>query len=134
MCVLGIAAIFSGTLLFTVIGLAMVLLGLGLIVHYLTFGLFYDQNSFLLTSFKKKEQLYRYADIQSQQLYNNMGHIIIELHLKDGETILLQTNMTGVYDFMDKAFHAWLVQTGKTLEDCPFYDPDNSCWFPPVED
>ena len=27
----------------------------------------------------------------------------------------------------------WLAQTGKRKEDCDFYDPDNSCWFPPAE-
>ena len=27
----------------------------------------------------------------------------------------------------------WLEQTGRRQEDCGFYDPANSCWFPPVE-
>ena len=136
LCVLGVAAIFTGIkhMLFLIIaGAAVIVLGIGLIIYYLTFGLYYDSDSFLVASFGKKDKLYRYSDIQAQQLYNNMSHTVIELYLADGEAVLLQANMTGVYDFMDKAFSTWLEQTGKSRDECPFYDPDNSCWFPPVE-
>ena len=53
--------------------------------------------------------------------------------MTDGRTVQLQSAMDGVYPFMDKAFTMWLRQTGRRQEDCSFYDPQNSCWFPPVE-
>ena len=75
-----------------------------------------------------------FNQIKGQKLYNNAGQTLIELYLNDGRSVQLQSTMTGVYEFMDHAFAAWLFQRGKTLEDCPFHDPDNSLWFPTVED
>ena len=139
MTVLGLSAVFTGLdqqqeLILIIGGALLIVVGIGLIVYYMTFGVFYDDDSFILTPFGKKSQTYRYSDIQSQQLYNNYGSTLIELHLSDGRSVQLQASMEGVYTFMDKAFMAWLRQTGKKQEDCPFYDPDNSCWFPKVED
>lgn len=135
--VLGLAAVFTGLeqeKILLVGGTLLILVGIGLVVYYMTFGVFYDNDSFILTTFGKKSKTYRYSDIQSQQLYNNYGSILIELHLSDGRSVQLQSGMDGAYTFLDKAFMAWLRQTGRRQEDCPFYDPDNSCWFPPVED
>ena len=114
-------------------GIAVLLMGLGLITYYLTFGIFYDADSFILTTFGKKSKTYRYADIRSQQLYNSYGQTLIELYLRGGRSVQLQASMTGVYPFLDFAFEMWLLQTGRRSEDCPFHDPDNSCWFPPTE-
>ena len=108
--------------------------GIGLIVYFLTFGVFYDEDSFLLTTFGKKTGLYRFSQIKSQKLYNNAGQTLIELYLSDGRSIQLQSTMTGAYEFLDHAFAAWCVQRGKKPEDCPFHDPDNSLWFPSVEE
>lgn len=134
--VLGVAAVFAGlgeNWLLLVGGCFLILVGIALVVYYMTFGIFYDTDSLILTTFGKKSTTYHYGDIQAQQLYKNYNSTIIELHMHDGRTVHLQSNMTGVYDFMDHAFLAWLRQTGRVLEDCPFYNPQNSCWFPPVE-
>ena len=96
--------------------------------------IFYDEDSFILTTFGKRSNTYRYNQIKAQQLYNAYGNIVIELHMGDGRTVQLQAGMEGVYPFLDKAFDGWLHQRGKKKEDCPYYDPENSCWFPPVED
>lgn len=136
LAVLGIAAILIGigdTWLLPAGGCVLLLMGIALVVYYMTFGIFYNEDSFLLTTFGKKSVTYRYADIQAQQLYNSYGNILIELQLSDGRTIQLQAGMEGVYPFLDKAFEAWLRQTGRQEADCPFHDPANSCWFPPVE-
>ena len=111
-----------------------VLMGVALVVYYMSYGVFYDENSFIFMSFGKKNKTYYYNAIRAQQLYNNQGHLLIELHMSDGDIIQLQSTMTGCYEFMDHAFAAWLRQTGKRQEDCPFYDPSNSCWFPPVNE
>lgn len=135
--VLGISAVFVGmqdTWILTAGGALLVITGICLITYYLTFGIFYDEDSFVLTTFGKRSTTYRYSQIKAQQLYNAYGNIVIELHMSDGRTVQLQAGMDGVYPFLDRAFALWLQQRGKTVEDCPFYDPENSCWFPPVED
>ena len=136
--VLGLGAIFSGirdamTILIAGGGLILVV-GIGLIVYYLTFGLFYDEDSFLLTTCGKKTALYRFSQIKGQKLYNNAGQTLIELYLSDGRSVQLQSSMVGAYEFLDHAFAAWCVQRGTRPEDCPFHDPDNSLWFPTMED
>ena len=134
---LGVAAIFTGLSDNTVLlvgGIVVTLTGVCMIVYYITFGIFYDEDTFLLTTFGKKSAVYRYADIKAQQLYNASGSIVIELHMTDGRTVSLQARMEGVYPFLDKAFARWCVQNGKKPEECSFHDPDNSCWFPKVED
>ena len=134
MIVVGIAALFAqqqGLLLAG--GVLLILFGLCLIVYYMTFGLFYDEDTFVLTTFGKRSSAYYYSDIVAQQLYQSYGAVIVELYMKDGRAVQLQSGMDGMYPFMDHAFSAWLKQTGKHKEECTFYDPENSCWFPPAE-
>ena len=135
--VLGILAVCSGIGGDTVLlvgGIAVLLIGLGLITYYLTFGIFYDADTFLYTSFGKKSVEYRFGDILTQQLYVVQGGgIIIELHLKDGKAVSLQSAMEGTYPFLDHAFAAWCRQTGRVPESCDFHDPSQSLWFPVEE-
>ena len=135
--VLGILAVCSGIGGDTVLlvgGIAVLLIGLGLITYYLTFGIFYDADTFLYTSFGKKSVEYRFGDILTQQLYVVQGGgIIIELHLKDGKAVSLQSAMEGTYPFLDHAFSAWCRQTGRDPESCDFHDPSQSLWFPAEE-
>ena len=136
MAVLGVAAIFMGLsdgMLMIVCGSILVVVGLCLVVYYMSFGVFYDEEAFVYTSFGRKSKTYQYSDIRTQQLYNSYGNIVIELQMLDGRTVQLQSGMDGVYPFLDKAFACWLRQTGRRQEECTFYDPANSCWFPPME-
>ena len=135
--VLGLAALFTGIThgaLLIIGGCTMILLGIGMVVYYMTFGVYYDEAAFVFTTFGRRSLTYAYKDICSQQLYISGRQIVVELHMKNGSTLQLNSRIKGVYEFMDYAFAAWLKQTGKKQEDCPFYDPDNSCWFPPVEE
>jgi len=137
MVLLGIVAIISVPVngwLLLVGGIILLITGIALIVWYMTFGVFYDADGFVLTTFGRRSKTYAYRDICTQQLYNSYNHIVIELHLSDGRCVQLQASMDGVYPFMEKAFYGWLAQTGKRKEDCAFYDPQNSCWFPTQED
>lgn len=138
LAVLGLAAVFMGLngndgWALPVCGGVLVVTGLCLGVYYLTFGVFYDENGFVLTTFGKHSVSYTYKDIQYQQLYVGHGQIIVELHMADGNTAQLHSNMEGAYPFLDYAFERWCQQTGRIREDCDFFDPDNSCWFPPME-
>ena len=134
--ILGLAAIFSSaeSVVLLVGGIVILVMAIGLIVYYMTFGVFYDEDSFLFTSFGKKSMEYRYQDIKSQQLYVIQGgNVVIELHMVDGNAVSLQSPMVGVYAFLDTAFAGWCRQKGINSDDCSFYDPANSCWFPTEE-
>lgn len=134
--VFGLLAIFAGLTNGWVLiagGAVVILVGTALVVYYATFGVFYDDETFLIMSLGKPKRIYRYEEIQTQQLYVAGGSIVIELFFSDGKSVQLQSTMDGTFDFMDKAFRMWLEQTGRTEEECDFYDPTNSCWFPTSE-
>ena len=132
--VVGLGAVFTGISQSTALavgGGVLMITGVCLIVYYMTFGVFYDDAGFVLTTFGKKSVTYRFADIRMQQLYVVQGgNIVIELHLSDGRALSLQSGMEGTYPFLDHAFTAWCRQTGRDPENCPFHDPANSLWFP----
>ena len=134
--VLGVATMLAATKegwIMLAAGGLILLVGVGLIVYYMTFGIFYDDKGFVYSSFGKKSATYTYGQIRGQMLYNSSGNIIIELHMADGRAVHISANLENAYQFMDKAFAGWLQQTGRRQEDCDFYDPDNSCWFPNME-
>ena len=133
--ILGIVTGCTGDSVLTWAGLVVLLMGIALAVHYLSFGIFYDGESFLLCRFGRKSQEHRYEEIVSQKLYVlTGGSTVIELTLKDGSTVSVQSTMDGVYPFMDTAFAGWCMETGRKMEDCPFYDPSKSWWFPHEEE
>ena len=134
--ILGLAALFSSadSIVLLLGGILILVMAIGLIVYYMTFGIYYDEDSFLYTTFGKKSMEYRYQDIKSQQLYVIQGgNVVIELHMADGKAVSVQSAMLGVYAFLDTAFAGWCRQKGINSDDCSFYDPANSCWFPTEE-
>ena len=136
--VLGIMAIVVGASDGPVLiwgGIIVLLMGIGLAVYYLSFGIFYDGDSFLQSRFGRKDVSYSYKDILGQKLYLVQGgNIIVELHMSDGSAVSLQSTMDGVFPFLDAAFASWCRQTGRDPEACDFHDPSQSLWFPTVED
>jgi len=136
--VLGIMAIVIGANDEPVLlwgGIIVLLMGIALAIYYLSFGIFYDGETFLQSRFGKKDIACRYEDIVGQKLYLVQGgNIIVELHMKDGSAVSLQSSMDGVYPFLDTAFAAWCLQTGRDPQSCDFHDPSQSLWFPTVED
>lgn len=116
-------------------GILVLLLGICLAVYYLSFGIFYDGESFLQSRFGKKDVTYFYKDILGQKLYLVQGgNIIVELHMTDGKTVSLQSAMDGIYPFLDTAFAGWCLQTNRDPQSCGFHDPSQSLWFPTVEE
>ena len=113
---LGLVALSAGTSQGRVLlygGIAVLLMGVCMAVYYLSFGVFYDADTFLVSRFLKKSVEYRFSDIQKQQLFLvSGGNIIVELWLKDGNTLSLQSGMEGVFPFLDHAFSAWCRQNG----------------------
>lgn len=114
-------------------GIILVAIGIALVVYYMSFGIYYDEDSFILSRFGKPSLTFYFKSIRSQQLYLASGNVVVELHMVDGNHFQVHTGMLGMYPFMDHAFNAWLEANGRTKEACSWYDPDNSCWFPPYE-
>lgn len=115
-------------------GILVLILGIFLCVYHLSCGIFYDADSFVYTSFGKKEVAYRFSDIRAQKLYAiTGGSLVVELHMTGGKTVSVQTTMTGAYPFLDAAFSGWCRQKGIAPESCEFHDPANHLWFPTEE-
>lgn len=135
MGIMGICAGVNMGLLLLVSGSIVLGMGICLTVYYLSFGIFYDGESFLLSRFGKKDRVCRYDEILGQKLYLvTGGNIIVELHMKDGSTVSVQSTMDGIYPFLDTAFAGWCLETGRDPLSCDFHDPSQSLWFPTVEE
>ena len=128
----GMAGVQEGWIMFAAGGVILTV-GIGLIIYYLTFGIYYDADGFIYNGFGKKSITYTYGQIRGQLLYNSSGSIIVELHMDDGKTVHVNTTLENAYAFLDQAFAGWLKQTGTNPDECDFFDPENSCWFPRAE-
>ena len=133
---LGIITFFADGNIILLLGGVLVLPGgaaLGL--YYLTHGIFYDNDTFLYTTFGNRSVSYRYADIVAQKLYEIQGGtLLVELHMTDGKAVSVQTTMEGAKTFLDKAAHARMRQLGLNSHECSWFDETEGRWFPPVED
>ena len=133
--VLSVCVGFANSIALLIGGIIVMIMGICLSLYYLTHGIFYDGESFLVSSFRKEDRVYRYEDIQEQKLYLIQGgHIIIELYMADGTAVSLQSSMDGAYLFLDTAFAGWCLQKGIDPAACEFHDPSKSWWFPHEED
>lgn len=135
---IGIMAIvvgISGSILLLIGGIVVLCMGIGLAAHYLGYGIFYDGESFLVSSVGKKSVAHYFKDIREQKLYLLQGgNILIELYMADGSSVTLQSTMDGVYPFLDTAFAGWCLQTGRDPQSCDFHDPSKHWWFPHEEE
>lgn len=112
-------------------GLLVLLLGVCLCIYHLSFGIFYDEDSFVHTTFGKKDVTYRYSDILGQKLYViTGGSIVVELHMADGKAVSVQSTMNGAYPFLEAAFAGWCRLKAIDPQACEFHDPANHLWFP----
>lgn len=137
LCLLGVAGILGGITggkAMMIMSAIMLLLGGGLVVYYLSFGIYYDEETFLVSAFGKKNRIYRYCDIREQERFIVQGgSVIVELHMENGSAVTVQTTMDGAYPFLDYAFGRWCEQKGIAPEDCDFHDPSQHRWFPEAE-
>ena len=133
--VLSVCLGLSSSIALLIGGIVVLLMGISLALYYLTHGIFYDGESFLIASFRKKDRVHQYRDIVEQKLYMVQGgSVIIELYLEDGSSVSLQSSMDGVYLFLDTAFAGWCIQKNIDPQSCNFHDPSKSWWFPHSEE
>ncbi len=115
-------------------GVLLICFGLGLTVYYLSFGIYYEADSFLVSSFGRQTQTREYRTIRGQKLYVIQGgSMVVELHFADGTALQLQSTMEGMVEFLNYAYDRWLAQTGRTGAGCDFHDPEKFSWFPNVD-
>lgn len=136
LCFLGIAFIvttgWTKTVLF-ICSIVILLLGIALIVYYISFGIYYDDETFLVSGFARKDRVYYYRDIHFQQRYLvTGGNILLELHMTDAGAVQLYSQMDGVKDFLEHAHKAWCRQ--KHVDGDMYLDPENAIYFPSEED
>ena len=133
----GVLAVVVGATESTVLlagGILVGLVGIGLIVYYLSFGIYYDTDDFMLETFGKKSVTYAYRDIIHQQLYAMQGGAtVIELHMKDGTSVQVSSQMPEYDKFLNHAFAQWCRQRGIDPASCDFHDPEKSLWFKNLE-
>ena len=136
--VLGILAIivgFTSSILLLIGGFVVLAMGICMAVYYLSFGIFYDGESFLYSTFGKKSVTYYFRDIREQKLYLIQGgSIVVELHMADGSAVSIQSGMEGAYTFLDTAFAGWCLQKDIDPQSCDFHDPSKHWWFPHEEE
>ena len=135
--VIGIASMATsgGNMTMLVGGGFLIAMGCAMGVYYLSSGIYYDEESFLVESFGKKPLTYRYDQIVHQQLYILQGaNTIVELHMDDGSAVQVVSSMPDYDQFLNHAFRNWCRQKGIDPGSCDFHDTDNSCWFPEKEE
>ena len=135
--IIGVMAIVVGlhNILLLIGGIIVLTMGAAMAVYYLTKGIFYDGESFLISNPCKKDVVHFYNEIREQRLYVVQGgSVIIELYLTDGSSVSLVSTMDGVYPFLDTAFAGWCLQTGRDPQSCDFHDPSRHWWFPHEEE
>ena len=129
--VMAIAVGIAQSILLLLGGIVVLLMGAGLAAHYLVFGIFYDGETFLVSSLRKKSHVHSYREIREQRLYVLQGgSVLVELYLEDGTSVSLQSTLDGVYPFLDTAFAGWCIQKGIDPQSCDFHDPSKHWWFP----
>ena len=135
---IGIAALVFGNTVNALIiagSAILIILGAGLILYYMSSGIYYDENGFLVEAFAKKRMNYRYEQILHQQLYLMQGGgVIVELHMTDGKAVQVVSTMPQYEEFLRYAFQKWCKQKGLSPEDCSFHDPQKNLWFPAKEE
>ena len=139
MMILGVLGVlpffFDGNVILLLGGLLVAPGGAVLGIYYLTHGIFYDNDTFLSTTFGNRSVTYRYADIRAQKLYEIQGGtLLVELHMENGKTVSVQTSMEGAPSFLDKAAHARMRQLGLNSHECAWFDETKGQWIPPLED
>lgn len=131
----GVLTLVGNSWGFALLSVVVLLMGAALVVSYLSFGIYYDNESFLVCAFAKADRVCRYGDIREQKRYVIQGgSVLVELHMADGSVVSVQNTMEGAYPFLDHAFARWCEQRKLDPKDCGFHDPAACRWFPEEEE
>ena len=134
LCIAGLMASIENGLPMLIGSSILGVVGIGLIGYYVSFGIYYDEDSFLVSGFGKKDVQYGYGDIRHQLLYTMQGGgTIVELHMVNGDAVQIMSTMPEYEKFLNYAFAHWCKAKGLDPDNCDFHDTQNSIWFPNLE-
>lgn len=137
LAVLGIFSTITGVekSRFLLIGGIVVLIGgILLLAYYLSFGIYYDDKTILVSGFLKKNRSFAYGDIVHQTVLIAGGSLMAEVYFENGSAITVQAHMDGGIAFLDYAFARWCEVKGLNPKECAFHDPSKFRWFPAEEE
>jgi len=109
-------------------GLIAFLIGAYVLVSFLRFGIFYDDDGFTYRTLTRAAKTYHYADITGQRSFVAKSGLNTTLYV-DGDEIPLNGSMQGVTDFLRKAFYVWCRERGLD-PDAMQTDPATLTYFP----
>lgn len=109
-----------------------ILFGLVLLVQYFSFGIWYDEETFLFKDLRRGRRTYHYSQIKGQQsLMTRSG---IQATIFVGEDVIeVSSAMQGLPDFLDKAFYRWCAAKGID-PDSVENNPAMLTYFPALEE
>lgn len=131
LCVIGLLFYTDADLFLRIGMLVAMAMGLYMVVNYIRFGIFYDDEGFEYRTLTKQTRYYRYGDITGQRSFLARSGLNVTLVAREDE-IPLNGSMQGVADFMSHAFFAWCRETGRD-PDAMEFDPSTLSYFPTPE-
>ena len=109
-------------------GLVALLIGVYVLVSFLRFGIFYDEEGFTFRTLTKAAKTYRYTDITGQRSFVAKSGLNTTLYV-GGDEIPLNGSMQGISAFLRKAFYRWCEARGLD-PDSVQTDPATLTYFP----
>ena len=106
-------------------------LGAGLLVQYLSFAVYYDEDGFVYRSLGKKAKTYAYGDIRGQRSILSRSGVVSSLYVGEDE-LQLTSSMKGLNEFLKFAFRRWCEETGTDPESVENH-PQYLTYFPELQ-
>lgn len=132
LCIIGLLFYTEADLFLRIGMVAAMVMGSYMVVNYIRFGIFYDEDGFEFRTLTKKARHYRYADITGQRSFLARSGLNTSL-IVAGDEIPLNGAMNGLPEFMSHAFFAWCRETDRNPDEQE-YDPTTLRYFPQPED
>ena len=121
----------GGDTLMTVGCVIAIVLGLILLVSYLSFAIYYDDEGFVYKDLRRKKTAYHYSQIKGQRSVMTRSGINSILFVADDE-INVYSTMQNLNAFLNKAFYKWCAV--KNIDPASVENnPRMFTWFPDPE-
>ena len=105
-------------------------MGAFLLVHYLSFGIWYNDTEFWVRDWRHRARRHTYGEITGQRSLLTRSGVTTTLYLQEGEVDLYEA-MVGLREFLKVAFSAWCK--GKDIDPQTVENnPELLTYFPTV--
>lgn len=106
-------------------------LGVFLLVQYLSFAVYYDEDGFVYKSLGRRAKPYAYGDIRGQKSILSRSGVVSSLYVGEDE-LQLTSSMKGLNEFLKFAFRRWCEETG-TDPEIVENNPQYLTYFPELQ-